>query len=127
MRALLVAFAVLVFSSPTQAQVLAGDPCPDAQTIIDRLECAQKVLAKADADLNRTWKRVLAEHPSGGDRASHRDEIRDAQRAWIKFRDLDCEAASQIGIPKYWELNRIGCQIAHTRARTRALRELYVE
>ena len=106
MRALLVAFAVLVFSSPTQAQVLAGDPCPDAQTIIDRLECAQKALAKADADLNRTWKRVLA---------------------WIKFRDLDCEAASQIGIPKYWELNRIGCQIAHTRARTRALRELYVE
>ena len=127
MRAALLALAVLAFASPSNAQVLQNDPCPNAQTVIDRLDCAQDVLARADAKLNRMWKRVLAEHPSGGDRAVHRAEIRASQRAWIKFRDLDCEAASKIGIPKYWTLNQVSCQIAHTRARTRALRELYVE
>lgn len=127
MRAIVVALAVLVCVTASKAQVLKQDPCPNEQSVIDRIECAQGKLRQADKELNRIWMRVLAEHPSGGDRTAHRDEIRSSQRAWIKFRDLDCEAASKIGIPKYWVLNHVSCQIAHTRARTRALRELYVD
>ena len=101
--------------------------CEGADGVISTLVCLNHEYAAADKDLNATWKRVMSEHPSGGDRDVHRAEIRTAQRAWIAFRDADCEAASKIGIPKYWEANRVNCLIAHTQARTEALRELYVD
>lgn len=114
-----------IAAGPVQAQVLAGDPCPDASGVLDRTTCARAVLKQTDKDLNAVWKRVLADLPSGGDPAIHRDDLRQAQRAWIAFRDLDCEAASKVGIPKYWGLNRANCLIAHTQARIKALKGVY--
>lgn len=110
---------------------LAGTPaaardCTEQATVIEQIDCTTDALAKADADLNAVWRRVMAEHPSGGARDAHQEDIRAAQRAWIAFRDADCEAASQIGIPKYWEANRLGCLLQHTESRTQALRETYL-
>ncbi len=104
-----------------------AEGCADRDGIIEQIECARGVLAEEDTRLNEIWPRVMREHPSGGDRDAHRQEIRAAQRAWIVFRDADCEAASKIGIPKYWEMNRLGCLVGHTRARITALTETYLD
>jgi len=101
--------------------------CADRDGIPDRTDCLAGVYAAADAALNRVWPQVMRDHPSGGDRDRHRREIRAAQRAWIAFRDADCQAASKTGIPAYWELNRLSCLIAHTQARTAALTETYLD
>jgi uncharacterized protein YecT (DUF1311 family) len=91
------------------------------------LDCLQSEYRLADDELNRIWPRVLAEAPSGGDPEMHRQAIRDAQRAWIAFRDADCEAASMVGIPYYWGMNSLHCLIDHTRARTEALARTYLD
>ncbi len=127
-RALCIAAVMMAgFVQPAAAQLLAEEICPRARDPLEQSECAVGILAEADRALNAVWKRAMREHPSGGDPGMHRKEIRASQRAWIKFRDLDCEAASKIGIPRYWGINKLSCLIAHTRARTRALQELYVE
>jgi len=108
------------------AAALAED-CADADGDLERMNCLFEVYETEDARLNAVWPRVIAEHPSGGDRDAHAQEIRAAQRAWIAFRDADCEAASKVGIPRYWAQNRATCLIAHTRARIRALQETYID
>ena len=103
-----------------------AEDCADAEDVIPRLECLGDVHAAEDARLNAVWRRVLEEFPSGGDREVHREEIRAAQRAWIAFRDADCEAVAKVGIPKYWELNRLTCIVEMTRGRSGALVEAYL-
>ena len=109
------------------APALAGAACEDAGDDIATIACLEGEYHMADDALNRLWLRVLAETPSGGDPATHREAIRDAQRAWIAFRDADCVAASMVGIPRYWEINRLHCAIDHTRARTAALAATYLD
>ena len=117
----LAAVATLVVPGPVRA-----DGCADRDGIMEQIDCVTEVLEREDARLNRVWKRVMAEHPSGGDRAVHREEIRAAQRLWITFRDADCEAQSKTGIPKYWEFNRLSCLVGKTRERINTLTEVYL-
>ena len=120
MRALVLA-ALLALPLPA-----AAEDCAGADGVIEEIECLADVLAAEDAKLNAIWPRVLTEHPSGDDFDAHTAEIRASQRAWIAFRDADCEARSKTGIPKYWEVNRMSCLIEHTRARTATLTEVYL-
>ncbi|MEM6664749.1 MAG: lysozyme inhibitor LprI family protein [Pseudomonadota bacterium] len=100
--------------------------CEGADGVMSTLVCLDHEYKAADAELNAMWKKVMTVHPSGGDRSVHREEIRASQRAWIAFRDADCEAQSKIGIPKYWDVNRMWCLYNATVARTATLREVYV-
>ena len=109
------------------APTLAGAACDGASDDAATLDCLRGEYRLADDALNRVWPRVLAEAPSGGDPDVHARAIRDAQRAWIAYRDADCAAASTIGIPRYWEMNRLRCAIDHTRARTEALTRTYLD
>ena len=118
------AVLAVALALPLSAQA-AGD-CSDRDSVIEEIECLDLVLSAEDAELNRVWKRVMADFPSGGEREMHRGEIRAAQRAWIAFRDADCEARSKTGIPKYWALNRLSCLVEETRKRTRTLTEVYL-
>jgi len=107
-------------------RAVAAD-CAESDGFLERINCMREVFEAEDEKLNAIWPRVMREHPSGGDRDAHRAEIRAAQRAWIAFRDADCEALSKTGIPKYWALNRLTCLVGHTRARIDALIESYLE
>lgn len=129
MRIALLLLMASLFAVPAHAQVLQEETCPgfSGVDVIANVDCMQAELERADAQLNAIWKQAIAHHPSGGDRNAHKQEIRKAQRAWIAFRDSDCDAVSQIGIPKYWELNRLSCLVAHTRARRTALKYFYVD
>ena len=65
----------------------------------------------ADADLNRAYDAVL-----DGRTAAVTEQVRQAQRAWIRFRDLDCQAAES---PR-------ACRTLHTLDRTQSLLENHV-
>ena len=114
--------AVIALSAPARADI-----CQNAPDFLAQMECLQTTYAQADAQLNAIWPRVMADHPSGGVREVHRKDIRAAQRAWIAFRDADCEARSKTGIPKYWESNRMFCLIEMTRARVATLQYHYLD
>jgi uncharacterized protein YecT (DUF1311 family) len=120
MRVLLPAIAIALLPA------LANAACEAAGDDLATLDCLRAEHARADAELNRIWPRVLADAPSGGDPEMQRGAIRDAQRAWIIFRDADCAAASTLGIPRYWEMNRLRCLVDHTRARTASLSRTYL-
>ena len=101
--------------------------CEGADGVISTLACLDQEYSVADANLNATWRRVMDSHLSGGDRDVHKAEIRASQRAWITFRDADCEAQSKVGIPKYWQVNKMWCLYDMTIARTAKLKEVYVD
>ena len=101
--------------------------CERADGVISTLACLDQEYAVADANLNAAWRRVIAEHPSGGDRAAHTQDIRVSQRAWIAFRDAECEAQAKVGIPKYWQVNKMWCLYEMTKARTAMLKEVYID
>jgi len=72
-------------------QVIADDAsmqrCLDqAQTTIDMRKCTAQELGYQDFLLNKVYKRVMAKLSP-----LHRKELRDVQRAWIRYRDLKCD------------------------------------
>jgi uncharacterized protein YecT (DUF1311 family) len=78
------------------AFLLAGTPallagqddefCPDGRTQQEMNSCAADELARADTALNAAYQEVLRVVEP------HRVEpLRAAQRAWIRFRDAECE------------------------------------
>lgn len=68
-------------------------------------------LASADNKLNRTYKVVMS-------KLSPEDKVllKEAQRAWIAFRDLDC---------KLWDADKRDCLTGRTEDRERQLRCTY--
>jgi uncharacterized protein YecT (DUF1311 family) len=116
-----VILALLFFAA--QAQPALDDPVENAcyqadfsQQAMNR--CAGEALERADKALNAEWAKVMA-----GDGKGEDDKLmRDAQRAWIKYRDAHCEAAafdSKGG--SIWPLLVSGCRAELTRRRTREL------
>ncbi|QHB32352.1 lysozyme inhibitor LprI family protein [Yersinia canariae] len=65
-------------------QALAVD-CQKAATQLDMNQCTNSDYKKADAELNRTYKEVLAKTP-----VAQRPLLKSAQLTWIKYRDADC-------------------------------------
>jgi len=125
MRLKIVAAAFIGTILGTSTPALAV--CEGADGVISTLACLDQEYAVADANLNAAWSWVMRDHLSGGDRDVHKEEIRASQRAWLKFRDADCEARSKIGIPKYWQVNKMWCLYEMTKERTAKLKEVYVE
>ena len=71
---------LLLVSSPASAL-----DCNNAQTTVDMVTCSQQSYNRADAELNRVYKRLRATLDDQG-----KTLLRDAQRAWIKYRDAEC-------------------------------------
>lgn len=77
--------------------VARAQSCADAQNQMELTQCAYREWQVADAELNAVYPRVMAMLKAqdadlepiyrGGPEA-----LRDAQRAWIVFRDKTCEA-----------------------------------
>ncbi|MBO1074075.1 lysozyme inhibitor LprI family protein [Roseomonas marmotae] len=86
-----VLLAALLALAPLPA--LAQD-CSRQATQADMNECAGDGLRKADAALNEAYQQIMARlRPD----APARQALRDAQRAWIRFRDGECDFAT-IGV-----------------------------
>lgn len=79
--------ALLVLAMPTFVAAQEGEEfCPNGRTQLDMNDCAGEELARADSLLNERYQQVLRTLEQ------HRVEpLRAAQRAWIRFRDAECE------------------------------------
>ena len=87
MKTLISALGALMLLGAGAASA-ANAPTPDcnnATTQTDMAICAGKALREADTALNRNYGVVMARLSPDGKKA-----LRDAQRAWLVFRDKQC-------------------------------------
>jgi uncharacterized protein YecT (DUF1311 family) len=123
----LVGFAVIsvvvLGGSPSLAQHMnaPASACRNAVTTADMSRCFDQAFKAADRELNGVYaevRAVLAE--------KDRQNLQDAQRAWLKYRDATCAAEYALygggtgGTPA-----RLACLEAQTRQRTSDLRTTY--
>jgi len=113
--------------SPVLAQ--SPDPCATQANTIEINECLTQRLKDRDKTLNAEYQSLLRRlKPSDtfDDKTDYpraRRHLIDSQRAWITFRDNDCQGRFVL-----YELGTIrvavvlSCQIEHTERRTRDLR-----
>ena len=114
---------VLVGSLNTQAQRRAKpaapakkEACAEPQTQSEMNQCAIDEFKKADAELNKVFQQLLS-------KTDRQEKLKAAQRAWIAFRDADCEydAAEAEGGTMEPTL-RYSCYATATKTRTNQLR-----
>jgi uncharacterized protein YecT (DUF1311 family) len=110
--------------------------CADPQTQHDMNRCAALDFERADAALNALWPDAIAyvrardeSPPLEGDRGpSGEIRLREAQRAWILFRDAHCAVeAYEMRGGSAEPLLYNGCRARITEARTRQLRALILD
>lgn len=107
--------------TPVQAQNL--DSCMMAARNQAQInECSTQRYRAADAALNHAYKEIRA-----GIKPGHFDKLREAQRAWVAFRDLNCESQTldYVGGSLY-SSNYNTCLADVTEARTAELRRVYL-
>ena len=64
------------------------DPCDgEGGTQFEANQCAHKQFLAADAELNKAYSKLMAKL----DDAEERAKLKDAELAWIKYRDANCE------------------------------------
>jgi len=62
-------------------------PCGEFGTQYEANQCAHKEFVEADAELNKTYNRLVAKLDTDEQRA----QLKSAELAWIKYRDANCE------------------------------------
>jgi uncharacterized protein YecT (DUF1311 family) len=101
-------------------------------TTVEMTKCVWDAYEEADAELNALWPEVLAGvRPNEGMPEAAADDwkssLRAAQRAWVTFKEQDCEGA----VAHEWYCgtganSAVGaCLYEHTRARIDDLRQRY--
>lgn len=119
--------AATVLATPALAQTV---DCANTSIQLELNLCAEQDWQAADADLNRVYKSVMAEMQAMDqglppELQGAATTLRDAQRAWITFRDANCRLA---GYPMRGgsaePLLIYGCLRQMTLDRTRQLQEL---
>jgi uncharacterized protein YecT (DUF1311 family) len=111
-----------LLSAPPVAAGDADTCVMAAQTQADINECSTQRYKAADSLLNRTYKEIQATVDSG-----QFAKIRQAQRAWITYRDTACEAqALAYATGSLYTSVYTNCLTDMTRVRTAKLREVYL-
>lgn len=107
--------------------------CTEALSTVEMNNCAASEFEKADAELNRVYQDALADIPKMAmdeppfDAKSWEEALRASQRAWIAFRDAECEDH----VEKFWTggsgatVEIIGCKTEKTEQRTKELKQRY--
>jgi len=109
-------------------------PCANAENNLAYKECLGRLYEKADRELNVVWKQVLAsvdraDYLTPKQRAAWKTELRQAQRAWVQFKEHDCNGAM---LYEWWGGTGAGgailaCLLHRTVARTESLKGRYLE
>ena len=77
---------LLLGTSATGQKRKKTGPCVNPQTQYEMNQCAKKAFEAADATLNPVYQRLLAMLD-----ADEKAQLQEAQRAWLKYRDTNCE------------------------------------
>ena len=95
----MIATLLLALALQSSAAPQADEPdCRDPQAQIELNLCARMDFERADAELNRVYRDSIAGErqadreldPSYDQRPSNESILREAQRAWVAFRDAQC-------------------------------------
>ena len=62
-----------------------GNPCKTQNTTLEMIQCAAQLYEVADDRLNAVYQALRSSQDEEGKKL-----LRDAQRAWLKFRDAEC-------------------------------------
>jgi len=116
-------FIVLVFYV---FDVYASDPCSGTGAI-EQGQCAERKLNVADKKLNEIYKKLLTALPHDMPDNASISELKSAQRAWIDFRNKNCEFEGEIlGGARIWKSTySVYCIAEMTEARVRTLTQYY--
>ena len=107
-------------------QAASTDPIEDAcydrdhsQQAMNR--CAGEAFERADRELNRHWREITDHY----DDAASKKLLLEAQRAWLKYRDAQCElTALDSRGGSMWPMVISGCRADLTRQRNAELADL---
>jgi uncharacterized protein YecT (DUF1311 family) len=129
--------ALLVLAAASSQPTFSGEPppadCSAALSTVEMNNCAGAEFDKADAELNRVYKAALAAIPEMAtgeppfDKPNWEEALRASQRAWLAFRDAECEGH----VEKFWgggtgaTVEIIGCKTEKTEQRTKELKQRY--
>ena len=111
-----------------------ANPCANAETNLAMNECLGKAYPRADKELNAVWKKVMgtisdADYLTPEQRDAWKKELREAQRAWVQFKEHDCNGAV---LYEWWGGSGASaaissCLLSKTEARTKDLKERYLD
>jgi uncharacterized protein YecT (DUF1311 family) len=119
--------------APATAQEPSAADCSEALSTVEMNNCAGAELEKADAELNRVYAKAIAAVPGMAtdetpfDAKSWEAALRASQRAWLAFRDAECEEH----VAKFWgggtgaTVDILGCKTEKTELRTKELKQRY--
>jgi uncharacterized protein YecT (DUF1311 family) len=124
------AMATFVALLPCCASAQPETPisCTNPTSTLEINECAMRAYKAQDRELNEAYRALTASlKPDGAgdttDYAAVKTQLVAAQKAWVSFRDADCNA-----LRKYYEQGTIrtamhvGCLIERTAQRTKELK-----
>lgn len=108
------------------------EECGQKSSTPEMNQCFEQALAAADSRLNEVFQQAIehiaaATQLTAQQRSDWENALREAQRRWIRFRDLDC--GEVIGFE--WlggtgmTAAMLGCKLTKTEARTAELEERY--
>ena len=95
-----------------------ADPCKTRANQLELTQCADRQFSASDKVLNQTYQKLLADLDD-----EHRVLLQKAQRAWVGFRDADCDldASTALGGSMYGMLVS-DCRTAMTNTRVKDLK-----
>ena len=126
-RAAVLLILVLV---PSSLLAQGGPNCKDPQTQTDMNICAGQDYKAADSELNITYKAAIAQMKDMDadlppELKGAEKTLREAQRAWIPYRDKACESHGFMARGGSMESMLVGSCLADlTRKRTKELKDL---
>ena len=111
----------------TSASAEITSPCGTQNNTLQINACAASELAAKDKDLNKAYEKLIRDLVAAykDDTTNYKavkENLAEAQRNWIKFRDQDCNAKYQLNESgTIRNLVALSCKIEHTEQRTRQL------
>jgi uncharacterized protein YecT (DUF1311 family) len=93
-----------------------------AQTTVDLVDCQTQEMKVQDRDLNAVYKKAMAALP-----ADQQAKLRLAQRAWLDFRQRDCDVFYGRETGTIAAIEAGSCMVRHTARRVADLQDLAIE
>lgn len=126
MRAFWLSLTLLTASTFCVGQSV--DPCKNQSNTHEINECGRLTLKSRDRDLNQAYQALMKslranDKEDNTNYAEVKKKLQEAQRAWIVFRDNDCQAKYTL-----WEsgtirgITHLSCLTERTEQRTKELR-----
>jgi uncharacterized protein YecT (DUF1311 family) len=117
-RRILVVTAATFLVAASNAHAAEQD-CANEKTYMEMTMCAGAKFQQADKKLNATYKALLPKLDENG-----RNTLKEAQRAWVKFRDAECKyRASPSEGGAIWPMEEASCSTSLTLDRINDLSE----